>query len=109
MDLVAQLLPQVMGDAPALVALATHARADWATCRADGLVNRENDVRNARLVERTSWKVAAARSSHTADQAAAAKFGKELLEVRERNLLALGDIRQAHRRAATMAGKIDHR
>ena len=50
-----------------------------------------------RLLGRMREVIAAARAAHAFDQAVAAQLAEQLLEVRQRNLLALGNAGQGHR------------
>ena len=97
MDLVAELFPQIVGEAAALVAGAAGRRARRAARGADRLVDREDDVGDARPVGAVRQEIAAARAAHALDQPADAQLGEELLEIGERDLLALGDLGQARR------------
>src|SRR5438067_921550 len=54
-------------------------------------------------------QIAAAGAAHALDQAAAAQFGKQLLEIRERDFLPLGDFGKRDRVAVAVPGEIDHR
>src|SRR3546814_9508821 len=63
-DLVAELFPEVMGLAATLVAAAAERLAGRAAGGTDRLVDRQDDVGDARLAGRMSEQVAAARPAH---------------------------------------------
>src|SRR5258708_11614856 len=109
MDLVAELLPQIVGQAAALVAAAPGGRAGGAACGPDRLVDGQDNVRDSRLAGGESEEVAATRAAHAAHQPALAQPGEELFEVGQRDFLAIGDLGERHRIAVAMLGEIDHR
>ena len=77
--------------------------------RVDRFVDRENDIRDARIVAVMNQQIAAARAAHAFDEPATAQLGEELLEEGQRNFLALGDFGKADRRTIAVAREIDHR
>src|SRR4051794_28538402 len=85
MDLVAEFLPEIVGQAAALVAAAAGRGAGGAARRPDRLVDCQNDIRDARLAGREGEQIAAARAAHAAHQPALAQFGEELLEIGQRD------------------------
>src|SRR5689334_30656 len=91
-DLVSQFLPQVVGQAARLVQRAAARRAGGAARCSDRLVDGEDDVGDARLARRRGEQVAAAGAAHAAHEAALPKLREKLLQVRERDLLPLGDL-----------------
>ena len=109
MDLVAQFFPQIMRQTSAAVDAATGYRAGSTSDRVDRLVDGEDDVGNPRVVAVMRQQITAARTAHALDQTAATQLGEKLLEIGQRNLLALGDIRQAHRRLAHARRALDAR
>src|SRR5579885_2874768 len=109
MDLVAELFPEIMGETAALAATAAHRRARRAARGADRLIDRQDDVGDARFVRAMTEQVAAARTAHALDEAGGAQLGEELLEIGERDLLPLRDLRKRDRTALAVLGEIDHR
>src|ERR1041384_1860623 len=109
MDLVAQLFPQIVRQTSAPVDAAAGNRSGGTSHRMDRLVDGSDDVADARIVAIICQEVAATRPAHALDQAVAPQFGEELFEVRQGNLLSIGDIGKADRGAITMAREIDHR
>src|SRR5712692_2151380 len=89
MDLVAELLPQIVGQAPALVAAAAGRRTRGAARRPDRLVDGQNDIGDARLAGDEGQEIAAAGAAHAAHESALAQLGEELFQVGQRDLLAL--------------------
>ena len=63
---------------------------------------------SATVISRRGARVAAARAAGRFDQLVAAQLAEQLLEVGQRNLLALADRGQRHR-ALLAQGQIDHR
>src|SRR5512146_511040 len=108
MDLIAELFPKVVREAAALVASTARGRARRAARGADRLVDREDDVGNARSGRAMRQKIAAARATHALDEIGAAQLGKKLLEIGKRDFLALGDLGKGDRLARAMLGEIDH-
>src|SRR3546814_11924277 len=78
-DLVAELFPEVMGLAATLVAAAAERLAGRAAGGTDRLVDRQDDVGDARLAGRMSEQVAAARPAHGTQKAATPELAEELL------------------------------
>src|SRR5581483_7090392 len=62
-----------------------------------GLVHSDDDVGNGDVVRTAREAVAAARATHAFHDLVAAQFAKQLLKVRQRNLLALADASQRDR------------
>src|SRR5580704_7602347 len=108
MDLVAQFFPQIMGQTSAAVDAAAGYRAGGTSDGVDRLVDSQDDVGDARVVAMMRQQIAAARAAHALDQTAAAQLGEQLLEIRQRNLLPLGDFGKAHRLAIAVPRQIDH-
>src|SRR5262249_53762646 len=75
-DLIAELLPQIMGQAFAAIGAAAGGAHFGAARRLDGLVDRENDLRHARLGRAARQTIAAARTAHALDQTGAAQAGE---------------------------------
>jgi hypothetical protein len=73
------------------------------------LVDRENDVRDADLARRARKRIAAAGATGALDQLMTAQLAEQLLEIRQRNLLALADACQGDRPVVLAQGQIDHR
>src|SRR5262249_24427301 len=107
MNLVAELLPEIVGEATALIAAAADRGSRGAACRADRLVDGKDDVGDPRLRRGMSQAVAAARPAHALDEAALAQPREELLEIGERNLLPLGDLGERDGLAAAVLGEVD--
>ena len=53
--------------------------------------------------------IAAARAAHAVDQPVAAQLAEQLLEVGQRDLLALGDAGERHRAVGAVHREVDHR
>src|SRR5690242_13876173 len=76
MDLVAELFPEVMGEAARLAALAADRGARRAARRADRLVHREHDVGDPRVLGGGGEEIAAARPADAAHQPGLAHPGE---------------------------------
>src|SRR5512146_1159812 len=108
MDLIAELFPKVVREAAALVASTARGRARRAARGADRLVDREDDVGNARSGRAMRQKIAAARATHALDEIGAAQLGKKLLEIGKRDRLAramLGEIDHSHHRVTPLGAQ----
>src|SRR5690349_6041602 len=81
-----ELLPQIVRHA-ALVLVAVLAPA--ALCRVERLLDGKDDVRDRNPVRVAREMIAAARTAHALDERAPAQLAEELLEIRERDLLAI--------------------
>ncbi len=79
----------------------------------DGLIDRNNDVGNARFGRGLRQAVSPARPPSRQDQSAAAQFPEQLLQIGQGNLLTRSDFREPYRLApnpvARMTGEIGHR
>src|SRR6266851_5029764 len=109
MDLVAELFPEIMGEAARLAAAAADGCARRTARGADRLVDGEDDVGDARIVGAVAEEIAAAGSAHALDQTGGAQLGEKLLEIGQRDLLPLGDLGERDRAALAVLGEIDHR
>src|SRR5690606_1802288 len=69
----------------------------------------ENDVGDRNVARQTGERVAAAGAAYAIDQLMTTQFAEELLEIRERNILALTDRRERYRTAVLPHGQVDHR
>src|SRR5437588_5583752 len=107
MDLVAQFFPQIMRQTSAAVDAAAGDLAGGTSHGMDRLVDGEDNVGDARVVAVMRQQITAARTAHALDQTAATQLGEKLLEIGQRNLLALGDFGQAYRLAVAVARQID--
>ena len=56
-----------------------------------------------------AWQKTAARTADALDQSVPAQLAEQLLEIRQRDLLALGDGSQRHRTAHPVQGDVNHR
>src|SRR3546814_16817785 len=83
-----------MGLAATLVAAAAERLAGRAAGGTDRLVDRQDDVGDARLAGRMSEQVAAARPAHGTHKAAKPELGEELPQIGQRELLPLGAVGQ---------------
>src|SRR5712691_11326082 len=108
-DLIAQFLPEIMGQTSAAIAAAADRFAGGTSHRVERLVDRDDNVGNPDLVAVMPQAIAAAGPAHAADQATAPQLGKELLEIGERDLLPFGDLGERDRVAAAVPGEVDHR
>src|SRR5260370_3978392 len=108
MDLIAELLPQIVGRAPRAIAAAADRRAGGTTRRAYRLIDREDNIGDTGLAAVVSEKIAAARTSYALDEAALAQHGEELLEIGQRNFLPFGDLGERDRVTVAVLGEIDH-
>jgi hypothetical protein len=72
------------------------------------LVDCTNDIGHRNLGNRTGDTIATTRTAHAVDQLVAAQLAKQLLKIRERNLLALANAGQSHRAIVTTQRQIDH-
>src|SRR5580700_10220338 len=108
-DLIAELFPQIMSEASGAVAAAADWRAGSATGRAYRLVDRQNNVGNARVAAVPRQQITAARTAHALDEPILAQHCEELLEVGERDFLSFGDFGERDRVATAVLGKINHR
>ena len=105
MQIIAQLGPQMMRQAG--VALLAIALA-LATRHVEMLVHRVDDLPDAQLPVRLCQAVAAAGPTHAGHQPLAAQPRKQLLEVGQRQALALGDVGQPHRALTRVQREIEH-
>ena len=80
-DLVAELLPQVVGEALAAIGPAAGGAHFGAARGGDRLVDRQNDLRNPRLGRAARQAVTTAGATHALDQLGTAQAGKKLLEI----------------------------
>ena len=106
-NLLAQRVPQAVGEA----ALAGHAGLGLlaaAARHAHVLVDRGHDLGNGDGGGRPAQAIAAEAAAHALDQAGAAQFEEQLLQVGQRDLLALGDGRQGQRAVRAILGEIGH-
>jgi len=81
MNLIAQLLPQIMGQTAAAVAAATDRCAGSAARRPDRLVDCEDDVGDANIAPVMGEQITAARTAHALDQPASAQHCEQLFEI----------------------------
>src|SRR5699024_6680175 len=93
-DLAAEILPQMMGQAH-LAAMAVALAVT--TGGVDLLVNRVNDLGDIDQRTLSAQQVTATGTTHTVDQLALAQARKQLLKVRQRDTLSLRNISQRHR------------
>ena len=90
-------------------------RSSWQFSRAaalgrvDRLVDREDDVGDRHRVGGARQAVAAARAAHAFDQPVPAQLAEQLLEVGQRDLLALADAGQRDRALGAVHRDVDHR
>src|SRR5262249_11761818 len=66
------------------------------------------DVGDRELVELARERVAAARAAHAVDQRVPAQLAEQLLQVRERDALALADAGEGHRALPPVHGEVEH-
>ena len=108
-DLVAEFFPEIVGQTAAARGMAASSGA-WTTARgAERLIDRDDDVGDANLLTDAGQLVAAARAADAAHQVVAAQLAEQLLEVGERDLLALGDLGQGYRPVGAVNGEVSHR
>src|SRR5690348_3709282 len=107
-NLIAELFPEIMRQAATLVAGATRGGARRAAGGADRLVDRKDNIGNARSGRAMREEIAAARAAHALDEVGAAQLRKQLLEIGERDFLTLGDLGEGDRLARAVLGEIDH-
>src|SRR5216684_3569887 len=100
---------QIVGQAFAAIGTAAGGTHLGAACRLDRLVDRQDDLRDTRLVEAAGQAIAAAWATNALHQAGTAQAGKELLQIGQRDFLSGGNIRQRHRLGLRMTRQIDHR
>lgn len=93
MNLLAQVAPQVVGEAgiPGM-AIAK----PLTTCGIDRFVDRIDDLRNLDAFHVAGQLIATARATHTGNQIAPAQLGEQLFEVGQGYALPLGNISQRH-------------
>ena len=94
-DVIVQTGPQIMREA--LVAALTAVGLPGALGRVDQLIHRDDDVSDCDFRDGAGQPVAATRPTRAFHQAASAHAPEELLEVGERNALALADLVQSNR------------
>src|SRR6266436_7873736 len=107
-DLIAELLPQIVGRASGAIAAAAHWGAGGTTRRAYRLIDREDNIGDAGLAAVVREKITAARTSDALDEAALPQHREELLEVGQRNFLPFGDLGERDGVSAAVLGEIDH-
>src|SRR5262249_33250263 len=84
-------------------------RAGFTSDRVDRLVDREDDVGDARRVAPMRQQIAATRPADALDEAAAPQLGEQLLEIGQRNLPPFRALGQADPPPVAVLGEIDHR
>src|SRR3989338_7172132 len=94
MNLITKVLPQMMCQAH--FTLVTIAFA-FALGGVQGFTDRINDFSHMNLTVTAPKAITATRAAHTTYQLALAQLGKQLLKIRQRNILTLGDITQIDR------------
>src|SRR5258708_23995903 len=101
-----QLLPKIVGHA-AMAVVTVLAAATLR--RVEGFLDGADDVRDAHLRRVACEAVAASGTAHALDQLPPAQLAEKLLEVGERDLLALADAGQGDRTRGAMEREIEHR
>src|SRR5689334_21966512 len=81
MDLVAELFPEVMGQAARLAAATPRRRAGRAARGSNRLVDGKDDIGDAGLVRAMAKEIATARPAHALDQTGDPQLGEKLLEI----------------------------
>ena len=105
MNLLAQIAPQMMGQAGITAMAITQALTARGIYR---LIDRINNLRhlNSRLL--TGQLITTARTAHTGDQITAPKLGKQLFKIRKRDALPLRDISQRDWPMLCMKRQVEH-
>ncbi|MNC89250.1 hypothetical protein D3C83_51560 [compost metagenome] len=75
----------------------------------DRLVHRRNDIGHRDVGNRPGQAIAAARAAHAVDELGTAQLAEQLLQVGQRNVLALADRGEGHRTPVLPQSQIDHR
>ncbi len=105
LDLIGQIAPQMVGQAGVpFLAIALAAAAGGV----HGFVHRLDHRRHVNLATRPAETVAAARAAHTGHQLAPAQLGEQLLQIRNGNALALGNVRQGYRAGIRVQSQVQH-
>ena len=93
-DLITQITPQMMGQAGIATLAVTLPLAAGGIHR---VIHGINHLGHMNTVQLARQLVATARPTHTGNQIATTQLGKQLLEIRQGNTLALGDVGQGNR------------
>ncbi|SPO53594.1 protein of unknown function [Pseudomonas sp. JV551A1] len=105
MDLLAEVAPQVVGQA-GVTGMAVP--EPLATGGVDRFVDRIDDLGHLDGFHAPRQLVATAWTTHAGYQAAAAQLGEQLFQIREGNALALGNVGQRHRPMLRVQRQVEH-
>ena len=105
-----QVRPQVMRHAAAAMLMVGTVAVFLAAAlgRIELLINRDDDVRHRHVLRLARQVVATARSAHRFDDFMAAQLAEQLLEVRQRDFLALADAGQRDRSLVLTQRQVNH-
>jgi hypothetical protein len=106
MDLVAEILPQMMRQTGLSHLAVTLALAFGSI---EGLAYSIDNFSDIDFITGSAEQIAATRPPHAADELASPQFGKQLLQVGQRDILPFGDVAQVYGTICGIDTKVEHR